>query len=42
MIANPRFNAGRFRPPADDAVGVLRKWFRTYFESAIIRYDPNG
>jgi hypothetical protein len=23
MIANPRFNAGRFRPPTDDAVGVL-------------------
>jgi hypothetical protein len=23
MIANPRFHAGRFRPPADDAVGVL-------------------
>ena len=23
MIANPRFDAGRFRPPADDAVGVL-------------------
>ena len=23
MIANPRFGAGRFRAPADDAVGVL-------------------
>jgi len=23
MIANPRFDAGRSRPPADDAVGVL-------------------
>jgi hypothetical protein len=23
MIANPRFDAGRFRPPADDSVGVL-------------------
>ena len=23
MIANARFNAGRFRPPADDTVGVL-------------------
>jgi hypothetical protein len=23
LIANPRFDAGRFRPPADDAVGVL-------------------
>src|SRR6201987_1487544 len=23
MIANRRFDAGRFRPPADDAVGVL-------------------
>jgi hypothetical protein len=23
MIANPRFNPGRFRAPADDAVGVL-------------------
>jgi hypothetical protein len=23
MIANPRFDAGCFRPPADDAVGVL-------------------
>src|SRR5246127_4899979 len=23
MIANPRFDAGRFRPPADDAVGIL-------------------
>jgi len=23
MIPNPRFDAGRFRPPADDAVGVL-------------------
>jgi hypothetical protein len=23
MIANARFDAGRFRPPADDAVGVL-------------------
>jgi hypothetical protein len=23
MIANPRFDAGRFCPPADDAVGVL-------------------
>src|ERR1700736_6132241 len=23
MITNPRFDAGRFRPPADDAVGVL-------------------
>ena len=23
MIANPRFDASRFRPPADDAVGVL-------------------
>src|SRR5258708_15163248 len=23
MIANPRFDAGRFRPPADDAVGAL-------------------
>jgi hypothetical protein len=23
MIANPRFDAGRFRAPADDAVGVL-------------------
>jgi hypothetical protein len=23
MIANPRFDAGRFRPPADDAVSVL-------------------
>ena len=23
MIANPRFDAGRFRPPADDAVGVM-------------------
>ncbi len=23
MIADPRFDAGRFRPPADDAVGVL-------------------
>ena len=23
MIANPRLDAGRFRPPADDAVGVL-------------------
>src|SRR5258708_21214723 len=23
MIANPRFDAGRFRSPADDAVGVL-------------------
>ena len=23
MIANPRFDAGRFRPAADDAVGVL-------------------
>jgi hypothetical protein len=22
MIANPRFNAGRFRAPADDTVGV--------------------
>ena len=25
MIANPRFNAGRFRAPPDDAVGVLLK-----------------
>jgi hypothetical protein len=25
MIANPRFDAGCFRPPADDAVGVLLK-----------------
>jgi hypothetical protein len=25
MIANPRFDAGGFRPPADDAVGVLLK-----------------
>jgi hypothetical protein len=25
MIANPRFDAGRFRAPADDAVGVLLK-----------------
>ena len=25
MIANPRFDPGRFRPPADDAVGVLLK-----------------
>jgi hypothetical protein len=23
MIANPRFDSGRFRTPADDAVGVL-------------------
>ena len=23
MIANPRFDAGRFRAPTDDAVGVL-------------------
>jgi hypothetical protein len=23
MIANPRFDSGRFRPPADNAVGVL-------------------
>jgi len=23
MIANPRFDAGRFRAPADDAVSVL-------------------
>ncbi len=23
MITNPRFDAGRFRPPADNAVGVL-------------------
>jgi hypothetical protein len=23
MIADARFDAGRFRPPADDAVGVL-------------------
>jgi hypothetical protein len=23
MIANPRLDAGRFRPPADDLVGVL-------------------
>jgi hypothetical protein len=23
MIANPRFDGGCFRPPADDAVGVL-------------------
>jgi len=23
MITDARFNAGRFRPPADDAVGVL-------------------
>ena len=23
MIANPRFDAGRFRAPADDAVGLL-------------------
>ena len=23
MITNPRFDAGRFRAPADDAVGVL-------------------
>jgi hypothetical protein len=23
MIANPRFDAGRFRTPANDAVGVL-------------------
>ena len=23
MIANPRFDAGRFRAPADDAVGIL-------------------
>jgi hypothetical protein len=23
MIADPRFDAGRFRPPADAAVGVL-------------------
>ena len=23
MIANPSFDAGRFRAPADDAVGVL-------------------
>ena len=23
VIANPRFDAGRFGPPADDAVGVL-------------------
>ena len=23
VIANPRFDAGRLRPPADDAVGVL-------------------
>jgi hypothetical protein len=23
MIANPRFDAGRFRPPTDDAVSVL-------------------
>jgi hypothetical protein len=23
MIANPRFDAGGFRPPADDAMGVL-------------------
>jgi hypothetical protein len=23
MIADPRLDAGRFRPPADDAVGVL-------------------
>jgi hypothetical protein len=23
MIANPRFDAGRFRSPADDAVSVL-------------------
>ena len=23
MIANPRFDAGRFRAPADDAMGVL-------------------
>ena len=23
MIANPRLDAGRFRPQADDAVGVL-------------------
>jgi len=23
MIANPRLDAGRFRPPADDPVGVL-------------------
>ena len=23
MVANPRFDAGRFRAPADDAVGVL-------------------
>lgn len=23
MIVNSRFDAGRFRPPADDAVGVL-------------------
>src|SRR5258708_40128715 len=23
MIANPRFDAGRFRAPADDTVGVL-------------------
>jgi hypothetical protein len=23
MIADPRFDAGRFRPPADDAVGSL-------------------
>ena len=25
MITNPRFDAGRFRAPADDAVGVLLK-----------------
>src|SRR5260370_25006522 len=25
MIANPRFDAGRLRAPADDAVGVLLK-----------------
>jgi hypothetical protein len=25
MIANPRFDAGRFRPPADDAVGSCWK-----------------
>jgi hypothetical protein len=23
MIANPRFDAGRFRAPADDAMGIL-------------------
>ena len=23
MITNPRFDAGRFRAPADDAMGVL-------------------